>query len=120
MARNYSLDRAVVTCGEGSIPVASVRIITPDGKEVADAAIGVGPVDAVYKAIDRVMKVPNTLISFTIKSTSIGAEAAGEVRIEIKKNNKVYAGCDNDVDIIAAAAKAYMNALNSALTDIES
>jgi 2-isopropylmalate synthase len=40
----------------------------PNGEELTDAAIGTGPVDAIYKAINRVIDVPNQLIEFSVQS----------------------------------------------------
>jgi 2-isopropylmalate synthase len=46
---------------------------------LADAALGTGPVDAVYKAINRIVRVPNTLTEFTVSSVTEGIGRLGEV-----------------------------------------
>lgn len=68
----YHLDRVQVSCGDRGIPTASVILIAPDGQVLADAALGTGPVDAVFKAINRIVGVPNSLIEFSIKSVTEG------------------------------------------------
>jgi len=111
----YHLDQVQVSCGDHSVPTATVRLITPDGQVLADAALGTGPVDAVYKAINRLVGVPNTLIEFSIKAITEGIDAIGEVTIRIESEGRVYTGRGASTDIIVASAKAYMNALNRLL-----
>jgi len=111
----YHLDHVEVSCGNHNIPTATVRLIGPDGQPVADAALGTGPVDAVYEAINRIVKVPNKLTEFTVKSVTEGIDAIGEVLIRIESNGVNYSGRGADTDIIVASAKAYMNALNRLL-----
>ena len=111
----YHLDHVEVSCGDHSIPTATVRLVAPDGQIVADAALGTGPVDAVYKAINRIVRVPNELTEFTVKSVTEGIDAIGEVLIRIESDGVTYAGRGADTDIIVASAKAYMNALNRLL-----
>jgi 2-isopropylmalate synthase len=111
----YHLDHVEVSCGNHNIPTATVRLIAPDGKVVADAALGTGPVDAVYEAINRIVKVSNKLTEFTVKSVTEGIDAIGEVLIRIESDGVSYSGRGADTDIIVASAKAYMNALNRLL-----
>ncbi len=111
----YHLDRLQVTCGDRGIPTASVQLIAPDGQVLADAALGTGPVDAIYKAINRIVGVPNKLTEFSIKSVTEGIDAIGEVLIKIESEDITYTGRGADTDIIVASAKAYMNALNRLL-----
>jgi len=113
----YHLDRLQVTCGDRGIPTASVKLAAPDGEVKSDAAIGTGPVDAVCKAIDRIVAVPCTLTEFTIKSITEGIDAIGEVLIRVESEGITYTGRGADTDIIVASAKAYINALNRLLSD---
>jgi 2-isopropylmalate synthase len=111
----YHLDQIQVSCGDRGIPTATVRLIGPDGKVLADAALGTGPVDAVYEAINRIVGVPNELTEFTVQSVTEGIDAIGEVLIRIESEGITYTGRGADTDIIVASAKAYMNALNRLL-----
>ena len=111
----YHLDHVEVSCGDHSLPTATVRLIGPDGRSLADAALGTGPVDAVYKAINRIVGIPNTLTEFTVKSVTEGIDAIGEVLIRIESDGVTYTGRGAATDIIVASAKAYMNALNRLL-----
>ena len=111
----YRLERIQVTCGDRGVPTAAVKLIAPDGQVVADAALGTGPVDAVYKAINRLVGVANTLTEFSVQSVTEGIDAIGEVLIRIESGGITYTGRGADTDIIIASAKAYMNALNRLL-----
>jgi len=111
----YHLDHVEVSCGDHNIPTATVRLIGPDGQVLADAALGAGPVDAVYKAINRIVGIPNRLTEFTVKSITEGIDAIGEVLIRIESDGVTYTGRGAATDIIVSSAKAYMNALNRLL-----
>jgi len=111
----YHLDRIQISCGDRGIPTASVVITGPGGEALSDAALGSGPVDAAFKAIDKIVKVPNTLTEFSIKSITEGIDAIGEVLCRIESDGVTYTGRGADTDIIVASAKAYMNALNRLL-----
>jgi 2-isopropylmalate synthase len=115
LSETYHLDHVEVSCGDHSIPTATVRLIAPDGQVLADAALGTGPVDAVYEAINRIIGVPNKLTEFTVKSVTEGIDAIGEVLIRIESDGITYTGRGAATDIIVASAKAYMNALNRLL-----
>jgi len=116
----YHLDRVQVSCGDRGIPTAAIRLTAPDGQVLADAALGTGPVDAVCKAINRLVKVPNVLTEFSVKSVTEGIDAIGEVLIRIESEGITYTGRGADTDIIVASAKAYMNALNRLLASKKS
>jgi 2-isopropylmalate synthase len=115
VAEVYHLDHVEVSCGDHSLPTAAVRLIGPDGQSLADAALGTGPVDAIYKAINRIVGIPNELTEFTVKSVTEGIDAIGEVLIRIESEGITYTGRGASTDIIVASAKAYMNALNRLL-----
>ncbi len=115
----YHLEQVQVSCGDRSIPTATVRIRTPDGTVVCDAAHGTGPVDAVYRAINRVINESNELIEFSVQAVTEGIDAVGRVTVRIRAEEpvngaqrQIFSGHGADTDIIAASAKAYMFALN--------
>jgi 2-isopropylmalate synthase len=108
----YSLEQVQVSCGDPSIPTATVKLSDSDGNILADAALGTGPIDAVYKAINRIVGVPNRLVEFNVKSITGGIDALGEVTVKVESEGKSYIGRGASTDIIVASAKAYMNALN--------
>ncbi len=108
----FKLELVQVSCGSNAKPTATVTLRTPEGEELMDAAIGTGPVDAVYKAINRVVNVPNQLIEFSVQSVTGGIDAIGEVTIRLSYQERVFSGHAANTDIIVASAQAYVNALN--------
>ena len=119
--QTYHLEQVQISCGNRSIPTATVSIRGPDGQVTCDAHHGAGPVDAVYRAINRVIGEPNELIEFSIQAVTEGIDAVGRVTIRIqaedpvKENGferRVFSGRGSDTDIVVASAKAYMFALN--------
>jgi 2-isopropylmalate synthase len=111
------------------MPTATVRLRGPDGLLRIVAAIGTGPVDATYKAIDQVVEVPSTLLEFNIHAITEGIDAMGRVTVRIEEEagpgtmdaqketarRRTFGGYGADTDIIVAAAKAYLAALNKLL-----
>ncbi|MGF1494275.1 MAG: 2-isopropylmalate synthase [Microcoleaceae cyanobacterium] len=116
----FRLELVQVSCGSQSCPTATVTLRTPDGLELTDAAIGTGPVDSVYKAINRVVNIPNQLIEFSVQSVTAGIDAIGEVTIRLRHEGRVFSGHAANTDIIVASAQAYLNALNRLYTAIQS
>lgn len=112
---SYTMNHVQVSCGDHEIPTATVQLTGPDGSVMTDASTGTGPVDAIYKAINRIVQVDNTLSEFTVKSITEGIDAIGEVTIRVQKGDRVYVGRGSDTDILVASAKAYLNALNRLL-----
>jgi len=117
----YHLEQIQVSCGNQSIPTATVRIQGSNGQVYCDADHGAGPVDAVYRAINRVIGEPNELIEFSIQAVTEGIDAVGRVTIRIQADDpvkengverRVFSGHGADTDIVVASAKAYMFALN--------
>ena len=115
----YHLEHVQVSCGNSSIPTATVCIQGPNGQVYCDADHGSGPVDAVYRAINRVIGEPNELIEFSIQAVTEGIDAVGRVTIRIQADEpvnglerRVFSGHGADTDIVVASAKAYMFALN--------
>jgi 2-isopropylmalate synthase len=108
----FRLELVQVSCGNQARPTATVTIRTPDGQELTDASTGTGPVDAIYKAINRVVDVPNQLIEYSVQSVTAGIDAIGEVTIRLKSGDRIFSGRSANTDIIVASAHAYVNALN--------
>ncbi len=108
----FRLELVQVSCGDNARPTATVTLRTPEGQELTDAAIGTGPVDAVYRAINRVVNIPNELIEFSVKSVTEGIDAMGEVTIRVRHGDRTYSGHAANTDIIVASARAYISALN--------
>src|SRR5258708_17498734 len=63
-AEFYKLRGMQVTCGQIGMPTATIKLEGPDGQEYIEAGIGTGPIDALYSAIDKIVKAMTTLLDF--------------------------------------------------------
>ncbi len=107
----YILDYFHILSGSSTIPSATVRI--KKGDEVyEDASRGDGPVDAIYKAIDRITGITPVLKEYKINAITGGKDAQGEVIVAIEIDSIRVADKGYSTDIIEASAKAYINAIN--------
>jgi 2-isopropylmalate synthase len=113
----YVLDYLHVVAGSPVKATATVSLIHGD-ERIDHAAIGVGPIDAVYRAIDECIGVHHTLVDFSVKSISGGTDALGEVTVKLGVKERLYTGRGSDTDILVSAAKAYVNALNKILNEV--
>ncbi|HEX8682829.1 MAG TPA: 2-isopropylmalate synthase [Ardenticatenaceae bacterium] len=121
----WTLDTLQVTCGNKGIPTASVRLRRSDGATFEDASMGTGPVDATFRAIDRIVGSKVTLLEYTVQSVTQGIDAVGDVTVRVEApegeqlhpqngylTRRTFSGRGVDTDIIVASARAYMQALN--------
>ena len=127
----FALNGLQVSCGTMGLPTATVRLSGPEDTEFVEAAVGTGPVDAAYKAIDAVVEAPNVLLEFSVHAVTEGIDAQGEVTVRIQGEDapvapnaqretsrlRTYGGYGADTDIIVASAKAYLSALNKLLAE---
>lgn len=124
----FTLEGLQVTCGTLGMATATIRLRDPQGGLHVQAAIGTGPVDATYKAINAIIQHPNMLQEFVIHAVTQGIDALGEVTVRVQGENRVitdpqqetdqprtFGGYGTDTDIVVASAKAYLSALNKML-----
>ncbi len=109
-----------VVCGTMGMPTATVKMLDQDGEELVVSAVGTGPVDASYRAIDAIVKAPNELLEFNVHSVTEGIDALGEVTVRITpaNSNRTFGGYGADSDIIVSSVKAYVAALNRMITSL--
>jgi 2-isopropylmalate synthase len=125
----FTLEGLQVACGTQGMPTATVRLKAPDGRVQVHAAVGTGPVDAAYKAIDALVGASCELLEFSVRSVTEGIDALGEVTVRVRALSEraapnaqrevpaapVFHGNSADTDIIVASAKAYLKAINRML-----
>ncbi|MBV8384093.1 MAG: 2-isopropylmalate synthase, partial [Planctomycetaceae bacterium] len=115
---HWALVSLHTTAGSSVLPTATVSIRRPDGVVVQDAAIGDGPVDAIFKAVERVTGVRANLREFAVRGVTAGKDAQGEVSVEleVESDDRTFRGRAASTDIIEASAEAYLNAVNAIVT----
>ncbi|MCA6072142.1 MAG: 2-isopropylmalate synthase [Endomicrobium sp.] len=120
----FVLDYFSAASGTGTVPTATVKILKNENDKkqakpivFREAACGSGPVDAAYKAIDKIVKMDIKLTEFSLRAVSSGEDALGEVFLKAKYKGMVYSGKGASTDIVEASTKAYMQVINKAIVD---
>jgi 2-isopropylmalate synthase len=115
----FTLADMQVTCGKSGMPTATIHLRDEQGESLVDAAVGVGPVDATFKAIDKLVSwkydIEFRLLEFAVHAVTEGIDALGEVTVRVETNEdtpRTFGGHGADLDVIVAAAKAYISAIN--------
>ena len=97
----------------GNIISASAQItLEKDGEEHTGICIGDGPVDAAFKSIEQIIGCRYELDDFQIQSVTEGKQALGSAVVKLRSNGKLYSGNGISTDILGAAIKAYLGAVN--------
>ncbi len=107
----YSLVSLKVQSGTDSKPTSTI-VMKIKGQQKETTETGDGPVDATYRAIAKLTETTSTLDKFEVKGITGGTDALGEVAVTLTQDERTVRGNGSDTDIIVAAAKAYINALN--------
>lgn len=100
-----------VDSGTQIIPKAAVRLKCRS-KSFAESSSGDGPVDACFKAVDKITGVKGELLDYRLEAVTRGKDALGEVSLRFKLKTRIYSGRGSSTDIIEASILAYLNAVN--------
>ena len=105
-----------VTCngGSGTVPSAAVFLWNKDGSIHHEASTGDGPVDAVFKTIERLTGINVNLRELQIRSVTTGEDAQGEASVEAECKGRILRGRAVSTDIIEASALAFLQVINRA------
>lgn len=102
----------VVNAGDG-VPNTSCVKLKRAGEEMEEVAIGSGPLDASFKAINRMLGLDIKLDSFSLNAVTDGEDAIGEAVVKIEApNGRRYTGTGLSTDIIESSIRAYVNGIN--------
>ena len=92
--------------------------IAVDGEDQSVISGGDGPVDAVFKAIEKIADSQASLALYNVNAITSGTDSQGEVSVRLEKEGRIVTGSGADTDIVIASAKAYINALNLLETNL--
>jgi 2-isopropylmalate synthase len=113
----WRLCRLTVATATGGMATATVELENQrTHKTVRDAATGDGPVDAIFRAMERMTGVALTLTDYHIRAVTAGTEAQGEARIEARHGGELVSVRGVSTDILEASARAYLGAINRVLS----
>ncbi|GAB2294102.1 hypothetical protein Dimus_028321 [Dionaea muscipula] len=125
----WSVGDIQVTCGTLGLSTATVKLIDADGMEHVACSVGTGPVDSVYKAIDLIVKVPVTLLEYSMVAVTEGIDAIATTKVLLRGDDsfasthaltgesvkRTFSGSGSEMDIVVSSVRAYLSALNKML-----
>jgi 2-isopropylmalate synthase len=130
----WEMVKMQVQCGSGLTPSAVVTLRNNrTAALITETCLGVGPVDAVYKTIKRIVGVENNLVEYLVQAVTESTDANGDVTVRIeppasrgyketaqgRPRRRLFSGRGVDTDIIVASGKAYLQALNKLLASMD-
>ncbi|MBX3639221.1 MAG: 2-isopropylmalate synthase [Nitrosomonas sp.] len=118
LQERYRLLSLIIHCETGEIPYAKL-VISDDGNELHAESEGSGPVDATFRAIEKLLASGAELQLFSVNNITSGTDAQGEVTVRLQKSGRIVNGHGADTDIVVASAKAYLSALNKLHSKLE-
>ena len=104
-----------INTGGSTLAVAAVRLEHDSGEQRDEAAVGDGPIDATFKALERATEMSVELIHFEVRSVTTGEDAQGEATVTARWGEFAYRGRALSTDIVEAGAEALLEVLNRAL-----
>lgn len=114
----YRLVSLTVRCETGETPYAHI-VIAEEDKELRAESEGSGPVDATFRAIEKILASGTELQLFSVNNITTGTDSQGEVTVRLQKSGRIVNGQGADTDIVVASAKAYLSALNKLHSKLE-
>jgi 2-isopropylmalate synthase len=110
-AETYTLEHLQFTSGTNIVPTATVRLRMQE-EVYQESGWGDGPVDAAYKAIDLITKIPGKLLEYQLRAVTGGKDAMGEVTVVVEMDGQRVVGRGSSTDVIEASVRAYLHAIN--------
>jgi len=107
----FELLDLVIHSGTGLIPEATVTVGV-DGEKKDTRASGVGPVDAIFKAVADLTETQSELIRYQVHAVTAGLDAQGEVTVTIEEAGRRVIGNGVHEDVMVASGRAYVHAIN--------
>jgi 2-isopropylmalate synthase len=111
----FALEYLQVISGSNLVPTATVGL-RRESELLEEAASGDGPVDAAYKAIERITGLKLELTDYSIHAVTGGKDAIGEVTVRVRQDGRSVIGTGASTDIIEASARALVDAINKLLS----
>ena len=108
---NYNLISIKSSSDSSSEPHSEV-VLEKNGKSFRSESNGGGPVDATFKAIEKIVRSNSKLQLYSVNNITDGTDSLGDVTARIEKEGVIVNGVGSDTDIVIASAKAYLDAIN--------
>jgi 2-isopropylmalate synthase len=109
----YKLDRWVVNSGSSLSSTSTIRLQHKDGGFLEQVAVGHGPIDASFKAINQIIRKEPELENYELKAITGGEDAQGETWVQIGRQGRHWKGRGISTDVLESSIKAYIAAINN-------
>ena len=116
--QSYTVESYVINSGSNISAMAHIKL-SREGEILEGVALGDGPIDASFLALEKVVNRHYELDDFQIRAVTEGREAMGETVVKLRADGKLYSGRGLSTDIIGSSIRAYINALNKIVYDEE-
>ena len=109
--RKLKVDLLQIVCGKTLEPMATVRL-NVNGEIKQKTCAGLGPIDAAFKAVNRILGEQYELVEYLVQAISEGIEDYGKVHVQVSFQGQTYYGFGADRDITTASVEAYIDAIS--------
>ncbi|MGB5824484.1 MAG: 2-isopropylmalate synthase [Proteocatella sp.] len=111
--KKLEMERFVINTGN-DITSTAVLKIKVNGRSVEKVAIGDGPVNAAYKAVNKISGLSIELVDYSLHALTDGEDAQAEaiVKMKINESEDIITGRGISTDVVEASIKAYINGIN--------
>jgi 2-isopropylmalate synthase len=110
----YELERFVINTGNIITSTATV-VLKNYNEEIEEVSTGDGPIDAAFKAIEKIVSLNTSLEDYSLNSVTEGKDAQGDAIVKLRKGEKIYVGRGLSIDVVEASINAYLSAVNKIL-----
>lgn len=111
----WTLKSLQITSGTGIDATATLELLDENGEEIRKEAVGDGPVEAAFTALEDASGIDLTLKNFELHSATVGEDAQGEATVVVEFNGQPFRGHGASQDIIEATCRAYLEVINRIL-----
>ena len=109
--QSYTVESYVINSGSNISAMAHIKL-SREGEMLEGVALGDGPIDASFLALEKIVNRHYELDDFQIRAVTEGREAMGETVVRLVSNGRLYSGRGISTDIVFSSIQAYVNALN--------
>ncbi|NJP36653.1 2-isopropylmalate synthase [Alkalicoccus luteus] len=110
--KKYELNHFQVSYSDDGIPTATVKLAKPDGSDIEHKADGQGAVEALFNTLDQMIEEDVHITDFQLSSVGSGRDALAQSNVKVTVNGTEYSGRGSSQDVLEAAVKAFLNAVN--------
>jgi len=94
-------------------PPAGVVVIRREGKALTQTSHGNGPIDALFRAVDKALGFSTRMVLYSVSTLSTGTEALTEVIVTVELRGRRFHGRHTSTDVVESSLRAYMGACNA-------